>query len=567
MKTLKNIGIFLAIAAIGAAMTGCGVWDPPIANADSIDDNILNSMKPVQPAYTRDIMLRSYDSQDGDDAIYNFEVVRGYTNLSCFDPGTPIIWPGAILDGQSIVDGSYRPIIEDRAPLTITCTIGNTQESVSETIEHPTYSKVTNAFNRIVFRNGEVSVPAWFNYSSSSIYSYEHLLVELGINAHAGFSSIFGGIQGSLKERFDYSNTEIKTRLLVKFYQFYYSCNIDQPSKPSDLFDESVGWDDIDHQITDGIVPGYVASIKYGRMLLFFLQSSEEETTVRNAFEAALEIGYCGFTAGGKTELTVEQESVLNQSTIEIMVLGGHSHTAMPMTINTGDMAEWLTSDQNAYISTPVVPLCYEVDYLSDNTWMLLVMGASGQYRINDPDGSPPTPTDPPEQRTKVYSNPGTEYWTPPDNLAGDIITVTMVGGGGGGGGDYTGIAYGPHTGKGGKAGEKIEGETFSITMTDTLRIRIGSGGSAGIPGHTDPSSTVPATPGGNGEASAIYISGSGELIIQIAGGDGGHAATATESYDPDGKPAGFIDGIGDGGDANCPGGDGYVKITYMVNP
>jgi hypothetical protein len=577
---MKRIIILLSILTgiCIILVTGCDMMAPPVSNENSINDNFYALKKPVQAAYDGDVTSLGPGTPEGECMVYPFTVKRGFTYLPCFDPGTQIIFPGALLDGASIVSGEYRPIYTSRKSVDISCSITNTQYPVTAFDVYPDIGNMRNAINGIVWTNKEAPVAANIFYNFSSIYTYDHLLVELGMKAHGGFSSIFGGIETSLTNEYDWESEKEQTKILVKYIQVYYSCDITPPENPSDFFADKVAWDDLKNKITPGITPGYVASIKYGRILLFFLQSSEEETKVREAFKASLEISYAGITAGGQTTLTIEQEEIIKRCKISAIIRGGDSSTATPVCINPGNLGDYLTSGKNATVNTPVVPLSYQVNYLSDNTWMTLVLGTSGYFRLCG--DNIPTPTEPPVQQTETrvleFTEPGDSYWYPATDIAGDIITVRMVGGGGGGGGSFSGsgsiAGNSSGNGEGGRAGQYVAEQTLTINKNLTYRIVVGEAGRAGANGGGGGGAGTDAVPGSAGGSSSLSIVGASTLI-ETTGGAGGRAASGYTRYTYSGQKSGEPQGYGDGGNGGrniigstpTVGHCGYVRITYTA--
>jgi len=157
-------------------------------------------------------------------------------------------------------------------------------------------------------------------------------------------------------------------------------------------------------------------------------------------YNAAFHISCFGVTASGGTSLTVTQQQIINQSEVNIIILGGDAGTTTPILSNPTKLDAYLTSEENSSANTPVVPLSYQVNYLSDNTPMLLMIGAKGEYRnCNSPTPGPtdePTvePTPGTTSKTITYNTTVSSFnWVLPDDAASTSITVELIGGGQGG--------------------------------------------------------------------------------------------------------------------------------------
>ncbi len=157
-------------------------------------------------------------------------------------------------------------------------------------------------------------------------------------------------------------------------------------------------------------------------------------------------------------------------------------------------------------------------------------------------------------------------------------ITVEAYGGGGGGAGGGGGLLGNPESpmflggpgGAGGSGGYVTE--TQPISRSDwgrLLSVSVGQGGAGGSGGNFDWGEFMPMwyppTPGSGGGQSSVTgpgwtvaaQGGAGGLVNEVPGSDG-------EGY-YEGQPQGHG---GAGGDINLnglPGGNGYVKITYVL--
>ena len=81
------------------------------------------------------------------------------------------------------------------------------------------------------------------------------------------------GNSASIAASFDFSRSNVRSRYLVKYTQAYYTVDIDAPGRPSDFFADGVTVEDVGAIIDAENPPLYVASVTYGRMVVFTFES------------------------------------------------------------------------------------------------------------------------------------------------------------------------------------------------------------------------------------------------------------------------------------------------------
>ncbi|MBN1697979.1 MAG: thiol-activated cytolysin family protein [Spirochaetales bacterium] len=388
---MKKISLIIIMAAVSIVMavTGCDSIDP----GEPLDHYIDRLGKIEQPPHNADVRAVEELSDDGECRVYSYRVELGFNELFSLDPENMVIWPGSLIDGATIKTGQYRPIMAERKPLTISCSIKNTGESVAATMTSPCLSESREKLNEIIFRNRDVPLASYMNYTCHEIYDREHLLREFGIHADASFLGIF---KSWIDDIYHWESYRMKTKILYKFIQVYYDCAIDIPITPEDFFADSVTAEDLHRQISGLVSPGYVAKINYGRMALFFIESEEDVETVTNAFEAGFKAAAGPFGHGGaEVTISTEDQDVINRCTIKAVIIGGDSQSAAAAVVDPLEFANYLTDVRNHTVSTPVSPLSYQVNYLCDNTVMQMVCNSEKKVTVCGGDGEPDPTTAP----------------------------------------------------------------------------------------------------------------------------------------------------------------------------
>jgi hypothetical protein len=229
--------------------------------------------------------------------VQKVQVKQSFEENLALDPLSDSLWPGAILDGASIPTGGYRPITANRAPLTISSADLQVDGPPYITVQDPKLSTVRDGIAQLL-RRAKPQTAAEFAYEAREIHSENQLAIALGAHYKKGSLNFSGNA--------DFSRESVKNKVLVQFVQKYYTLAIDKPAHPSSFFAEprTIGADEM-----------YVASVTYGRRLLFLMQSSEDKTKLMAAANVA--------TKKGGGEVSAEYEQVLKNAEIYVWVLGG----------------------------------------------------------------------------------------------------------------------------------------------------------------------------------------------------------------------------------------------------
>jgi len=283
-----------------------------------------------------------------------YEAAAGFNEQIVLNPATDVIYPGALVKGESILDGTYTLIPAVRKPITISTSLTG-GSFVSIEIEDPKLSTVREAVNNLMSQEYDVP-PANLGFTIEQAYSEQQIDMSLRASYKSGVINVDGG--------FDFSNKKIKSRLVAKFIQNYYTLDMDLPARPSDLFE-----DDVDQALFGQFMPMYVSTVNFGRMALFTVESELEETEVRSYLNAS----YANVDASASADFDALKE----KSTMKVYILGG-SGAAAGATINGfEDFKNYIQSGGNYSKSSPGAPISYKLRYIRDNSIGKIVYAAS----------------------------------------------------------------------------------------------------------------------------------------------------------------------------------------------
>jgi thiol-activated cytolysin len=274
-----------------------------------------------------------------------------------------VIYPGALIMGETVATGEYIPIVADRAPFTLSISLENIGGSPKATVQNPSLSNVRAAINQILKSNVTGATPAKISFEMEEVHSSEQLKIAIGAN----YSNAFVKVSGS----FDFNKEEIRSRVVVKFLQIYYSLDIDTPAKPSDFFNtppkiSSLG----------STSPMYISTMTYGRMVLFTAESSKSSTEIKAALHAAFNAG----VHDGSIDISTEYKKIIEQSSIKALVLGGSGDSGTKVVSGIEGLKEYIQDGGNYNKDSPGAPLSYKMRYLKDNSVGKVVL--STEYAI-----------------------------------------------------------------------------------------------------------------------------------------------------------------------------------------
>lgn len=297
-----------------------------------------------------------------------YKAAPGFDQMIVLSPLASVIYPGALIKGETISTGTYEPISASRAPITIFTNFKNIEGSIQRTVEDPSkQSDIEEAIKDILSGDITGATPADMNFSVESVYSEEHLKASIKAN-YSGATVDLGG-------SFSYSSDKIENNIVVKFVQSYYDVIMNTPQKPSDLFLELP-----DVSSFGSTLPNYVASVKYGRMLLFTATSSYSHTKMQAAFNAAYDSG----ATSGDVELAAEYEKIRNSSTIKGYVLGGSGSDAAQTITGMPGVLAFIQNGGNFSKDSPGAALSYTLKNIKDNTISNVVL--TTEYNVRQCD-------------------------------------------------------------------------------------------------------------------------------------------------------------------------------------
>ncbi len=235
-----------------------------------------------------------------------------------FDPNSEVIWPGNLIQGNSITKATPDPIVVERAGGTFTINLinGSNSSTTQASVDKINQSNVVSALNTIIAGNSG-AIPANFSYVMQEVESQEQLALAMGVNLHT--------LTTDVKTKLSFSSDKSYNRFLVDFTQIYYTMIYEKPTSYDQVFASSVTPEDLMPYMNENNPPVYISSVTYGRRYYLLLESTSSVEQMR----ASIKASYDAAVSGGSVSAGVKYVSDLSELNIKIFAMGGDANSAL----------------------------------------------------------------------------------------------------------------------------------------------------------------------------------------------------------------------------------------------
>jgi thiol-activated cytolysin len=250
------------------------------------------------------------------------------------------------------------PLVLARAPVKFSVSLESLGGGArSATLAMPSLSAYRDAVGQILAQQVSGSTPARISAEIEEVASEEQLAVALG-------AAVTAPVVASVKAGFNFSDTQARSRFVVKFFQLYYTVDVDPPGLPHQFFDPAVTVEAVAAVVGAENPPVYVSSIGYGRQVVFTFESSLS----KKELQAALSFVYQGGAeVSGSVSLT--HAEVLSNTKSTAFILGGNGgEAAMAAIGNLETLREFITRGGNYSKDSPGAAIAYKLSYVRDHT-------------------------------------------------------------------------------------------------------------------------------------------------------------------------------------------------------
>ncbi len=271
----------------------------------------------------------------------------GNNGFPLFNPNASVIYPGSLLQGNSLKQATPNVIAVDRAGGTISYDLinGNTESYFD--VDEVKKSTIQNAMNQII-ANSPPDLPANFTFNYSQVQSEQALALSLGIDYNSAFTDV--------SSDFSFSSGSSLNRILVKLKQSFYTMSFDIPTSDAGIYAPNVTPSDLAQYVGPGNPAAFISDVTYGRIYYMLIESSSSYTEM----EASINASFSGVVASAEANIDGSSLSSLDQLKIKVMAFGGDA-TSTLLTVgetNLGNLVDLLA--ESTTISTGV-PISYVV--------------------------------------------------------------------------------------------------------------------------------------------------------------------------------------------------------------
>jgi len=268
------------------------------------------------------------------------------------------LWVGALVRGQALETGMLTEVNVPRTPITVSVSLDSLNGPSSMTIDEPSLSSYRDSVRELLTDGIEGSQPAQVVYSADTVHSEEHLDVFLGADVSAGSVDVAAS--------FDFSRSDVRSRMLVNFVQAYYTVDMDAIGRPSGFFEPLTDIDALDQAFggDEAEAPLYVSSITYGRRVMFTVES----TASSQELKAALDFAYRGAVAEVDVNARMSHSEVLRESRIQAFIIGGNADDAVEAVDGLEGIQTFITEGGTYSPESPGAPIAYKLNHLKDNS-------------------------------------------------------------------------------------------------------------------------------------------------------------------------------------------------------
>lgn len=280
-------------------------------------------------------------------------------DISIIDSMANRTYPGAVqLANRAFADNQPSLLVTQRKPLNISIDLPGMKSENTVTVQNPTYGNVSGAIDGLVSTWNEKysathTLPARIQYAESMVHSQHQIASALNVNAKV--------LDGELGIDFNAIASGEKKAMIAAYKQIFYTVSAELPNHPSDLFGESVTFEELTRKgVSHAAPPVMVSNVAYGRTIYVKLETTSKSKDVQAAFKALLK----GVDVGASGQY----KDILEESTFTAVVLGGDSqeHNNI-VTKDFDEIREIIKNNAALGLKNPAYPISYTSVFLKDN--------------------------------------------------------------------------------------------------------------------------------------------------------------------------------------------------------
>ncbi|PHA00047.1 alveolysin [Bacillus pseudomycoides] len=281
-------------------------------------------------------------------------------DISIIDSMANRTYPGAVqLANKAFADNQPSLLVAKRKPLNISIDLPGMGKNNTTIVQNPTYSNVSGAVDDLVSTWSEKysathTLPARMQYTESMVYSKSQIASALNVNAKV--------LDNSLGIDFNAVASGEKKVMVAAYKQIFYTVSAELPNNPSDLFDNSVTFEELTRKgVSNEAPPVMVSNVAYGRTIYVKLETTSKSKDVQAAFKALIE--------NQGVEANQQYKDIYENSSFTAVVLGGDSkeHNKV-VTKDFNEIRNVIKDNAEFSLKNPAYPISYTSVFLKDNS-------------------------------------------------------------------------------------------------------------------------------------------------------------------------------------------------------
>ena len=303
----------------------------------------------------------------------HYKIKQTFDENFLFDPTSDVVYPGCVLKGGTIANGTYAMITSHKTgdvTFSISLSPANPREAdeTSATVPNIRKSEYQEVWNKWATMDWKES-PVTTIQSVEKINSQEELVTKLGVAVTAPVAN------GSINLGFNFNKK--KNHILARLIQKHFTVSTDAPKKGT-IFES------IDKDALDGYQPVYISSINYGRIIYLSIETDEKERNINEAIEFALN-KIKGVDVNVSADQAVNYRKMLAKSDVHITVLGGGK--TIQQEILKGDIDSFQRFLAADIPMEQMYPISFSLRYAVDNSQARVV--SSSEFTVTQRDFVP----------------------------------------------------------------------------------------------------------------------------------------------------------------------------------
>ena len=310
-----------------------------------------------------------YSIQDG---------AGGNEGFPLFSPNASVVYPGNMLQGNSLNNATPDIIAVDRAAGSFSTDVvdGNMQSSF--TVNSVIKSEVTDAVNNIIAGSTGL-IPANFSLKVSNVQSREQFALDLGVDVNTKFTEI--------ESKLSFSTDKEYQRFVVNLNQSFYTISYDIPTSTEQLFAPSVTPEDLSRYVGPGNPACYISDVTYGRIYYMLFESTSTITEM----DASINASFSGITTKVDGEMDVNYLSQLSDLKIQVFAYGGEAGSTL-QTIGTTNLNDLSALLAESSVIESGKPISYVVRSVYDNQIVSTQLATNYSVTNCEPSGADGAP-------------------------------------------------------------------------------------------------------------------------------------------------------------------------------